>query len=108
MELIKVVAGRSSDHITLGGVEFEAAPLMIREYGEWLALGDADGGRSLDARAEFLAEKLRKRVKGTKTDPATITAEWIMDNVPISMLNTLEHLFIHGELPAKGGGTPKP
>lgn len=99
------MAGRSPNTFNLGGVRFEAAPVTIREYGEYLALPDA-----LDAQAEWIADKLKRRLSGTKTDPETITSEWVMEELPLPTLRILTHLLIHGEMPGaentKAPGNP--
>ena len=97
-ELFKVLAGRSDDHFTLGGISFEAAPLVIEEYAEYISLPDG----LFDVKAEFYAAKLRARVRGTKTDPANITPEWVMSNLPVSMMAVLDHVLIHGRMPESG------
>lgn len=103
-QLFAVLAGKAEDTFAIGGVVFMAAPLTIAEYAEFKITG-TEG----DVQAEFWAGKLRARVhEPTKTDPATITAEWYMENVPVSLVPTLIHLLIEGEMPRTGaGGTPK-
>lgn len=95
--LFTVLAGRSKDFFSIGGIDFEAAPLSLLEYGEMMALPDG-----LDAKAEFLAEKLRKRLRRGTDDPALITTDWVMENVPLSMVRTLDHVLLYGELPTEG------
>lgn len=97
-ELFKVLAGTSSDTFSIGGASFMAAPLTIMEYGQFLALPDND----YVAKCAFYAEKLRPRLRGTKPDPATITAEWIMENLPASMIPVLDFLLIQGRMPETG------
>ncbi len=101
-ELFSVMAGRSQHTFTLGGIRFEAAPVTIREYGEYLALpADAKGNVFEDVHAEWLADKLKRRLSGTKTDPDTITAEWVMEELPLPTRNILMHVLIHGEMPGE-------
>lgn len=100
-KLFNVLAGKSADYFELGGVSFEAAPFTLLEYVEYTALPEGD----LGARAEFLAEKMRRRVRGNKTDPALITDEWILENMPLPTLNVVQTLFMTGEMP-KGTVTP--
>lgn len=101
--LFSVIAGQADATFSIGDAEFMAAPLTISEYAVYKSLG-----KEMDAEAEFWAEKLRSRIRGTKPDPATITTEWVMDNVPMSLLPTLAHVMIYGELPGPGENTKAP
>ena len=92
-QLFKVLAGTSEDTFNIGKVSFQAAPLTIMEYAEYLALPEG-----FDAKCEYYAAKLRSRQQGTK-DPVAITAEWVMENLPVSMIPVLEHVLIHGKMP---------
>lgn len=94
-ELFKVLAGTSSDTFSIGDVSFMAAPFTIMEFAEYLALPDGN----FDTKCDFYAGKLRPRLRGTKPDPATITGEWVMENLPVSMIPVLDHLLIHGKMP---------
>lgn len=98
MKLFETLAGTSSDHFKIGDVDFMAAPLTLREYGEYLALPQG----MIDAKAEYLADKLRRRVRGNKTDPATITEDWVMEHLELPMVPVLEHLLLYGKLPEDG------
>lgn len=103
--LFTVMAGRSDDTFHIGGQRFMAAPVTLDEYGEYLALPD-----KLDAQAEWLADKLKRRLSGTKTDPESITPAWVMAELPLPTMRTLTHLLIHGEMPGaentKATGNP--
>lgn len=102
-QLFNVLAGKSADFFELGGIAFEAAPFTLLEYTEFLGLPDGDLGEQ----AAFIADKLRRRVRGTKHDPAGITPDWVLENLPLPTLGVLQHLFMTGEMP-KGGGKGKP
>ena len=102
--LFSEIAGRSQDTFQLGGVEFEAAPYTLAEYAAYLALPDGD----LGAKAEFHAERLKRRIRGTKHDPDTVTAEWVLDNLPLPTLQVLEHVMLYGKMPQADGETGKP
>lgn len=108
-KLFELLAGTSSDHFKIHDVEFFAAPVTLEEYGHFLALqsDDPHNPTPLDARAEFIAEKLRGRVRGKTADPATITTEWVMQNVTLTHLKVIEYVLLHGEMPAQGA-SPKP
>ncbi len=93
-ELFAVMAGRSSDTFSLGGIKFQAAPVTLDEYGEYLSLPS-----ELDAQAEWLADKLKRRLSGTKTDPSAITPQWVMAELPLPTMRILTHVLIHGEMP---------
>lgn len=99
--LFTALAGRSEDTFKVGDVEFEAAPLTIMEVGEYFAVQEKDG-RTFDVRCEHMALHLRKRCRG-KTDPATVTSEWLMEKLTIPSLQVLEHVLIYGEMPGAGG-----
>lgn len=113
MNLLTVLAGVSKDTFTIQEIVFMAAPLTIAEVAEYNALptvavtvgGEARERIAEDARCEFWADKLRRRVKGNATDPATITAEWFMEHMESSRLPLLEHLLFYGELPKAGENT---
>lgn len=96
-KLFNILAGKSADYFELGGIQFEAAPFTLLEYVEYTGLEDND----LGARAEFLADKMRRRVRGNKVDPAIITDVWILENMPLPTLNVVQHLFMTGEMPSK-------
>lgn len=98
-KLFNVLAGKSADYFELGGVPFEAAPFTMLEYTEFLAIPDGDMGE----RAAFIAAKLRARIRGTKHDPVTITADWVLENLPLPTLAVLQHIFMTGEMPKEGG-----
>ena len=118
MKLFAALAGISADTFDLGEVTFMAAPLTIAENAEYNALatvpvrtpdGEVVQIIAEDARAEFWADKLRRRVKNTtKTDPATITAQWFMENCPRPTLGVLEHVRFYGEMPGAGENTKAP
>lgn len=114
--LFETVAGISSDTFTIEGVRFMAAPFTISEQAAYFALPtetDTDAsGRAFqyvphDVRFEYLAERLRRRVKDAKADPKDITAEWLMDHLPVPMLDPLLHLLMHGKMPDGAGGNTK-
>jgi hypothetical protein len=116
MKLFTALAGISADTFDIGEVTFMAAPLTIAENAEYNALPTVqvrtkDGVIEIiaeDARAEFWADKLRRRLKGNKTDPAKITAQWFMENCPRPTLAVLEHVMFYGELPGAGENTKAP
>lgn len=103
--LFTLVAGRSEDTFTLGGVTFEAAPLTLMEVGEYLASRGTEAGNAFDARCEWLAPRLRQRVR--RSDPAAVTEAWLLETLSLPALSIVEHLLIHGELPARGGENTK-
>jgi len=97
--LFTVLAGKSNDTFKLGGVEFQAAPVTLREYGEYLAFEK----QPLSDQAVWLADKLRRRLHNpTKTDPDEITAEWLLDNLPLPHLAIVQHILLYGEMPKEG------
>lgn len=97
-----VLAGTSENHFSIGGVDFQAAPLTLAEYGKFLAVPD-----DISEQAHFLADKLKRRVRGTKHNPDDITPEWLMDNLTIAMMATLKHVLLYGEMPEAVGGAGK-
>lgn len=101
--LFSVVAGESSDTFSIGGITFKAAPYTLMEYALYLALPEEDLGE----KASFHAERLKRRIQGTKDDPELITGEWLLENLPLPMLKVLEHIMLYGEMP-KTGETGKP
>lgn len=103
-ELFKVMAGVSSDTFTIGDVTFMAAPFTMMEYGAFLALPED----AIDLRVEFLADKLRRRVRGNKIDPATITEQWLMENLELPKLPILQHVLLHGKMPEAADTEKKP
>ncbi len=105
MELFSVMAGRSPHTFSIGGVRFEAAPVTLMEYGEYLALPE----NRIDLLSEWLADKLKRRLSGTKTDPAVITPEWVLEEVPKPTVAVLTHILLNGEMPGentKATGNP--
>ena len=106
MNLFTVLAGQSSDTFSIGGVKFMAAPVALDEYAEFLALPqlppDEHGnprGTSLNVQADWIANKLRRRIQGKDHDPATITGEWVQQNVPLPTVSILQHVLLYGEMP---------
>ncbi len=92
-----VVAGKSDDYISVGGIEFMMAPITIEEYVKYLALGDR---ATEEQQADWLAEKLRARlVNPVAVDPAGITRMWVMQNVPKVLVGTFRYILLNGELP---------
>ena len=98
--LFTLIAGRSEDTFTLGGVTFEAAPLTLMEVGEYFAFRQTEDGQAFDARCEWLAAKLRSRA--LRVDPITITGEWLLELMSVPALSVIEHILVHGELPTRG------
>lgn len=98
-KLFAVMAGQSADYFSIGGVEFQAAPYTLLEYATYNALPEND----LLAQAEFIAERLQVRIRGTKTKPADITPDWVMANMPVPTLRLLQHILMYGEVPMDGG-----
>jgi hypothetical protein len=96
--LFTVLAGQSNDTFTIGGVKFMAAPVALDEYAEFLSL-QGEKGMALGVQAEWMADKLRRRVQGKDPDPATITQEWVLANVPLPTLSVLQHVLLYGEMP---------
>jgi hypothetical protein len=103
--LFTVLAGQSPDTFTIGGVKFMAAPVALDEYAEFLSL-QGEKGMPLDVQANWMADKLRRRTHGKDTDPAIITQEWVLANVPLPTLSVLQHVLLYGEMP-RAGETPK-
>lgn len=103
-ELFKVMAGVSADTFSIGGVAFYAAPLTLMEYGAFLALPE----NQLDSKAEFLADKLQRRIVGTKVKPDTITQEWLLENLTVPVLTVLQHVLLYGEMPKESAEPKKP
>ncbi len=104
--LFTLMAGRSEDTFTLGGVTFEAAPLTLLEVGEFYAFRGTEDGRAFDGRCEWLAAKLRSRVR-RPTDPLKVTTEWLLEQLDLPTLNRLEFLLVQGELPRAEDGEKK-
>lgn len=99
-ELFNDLAGRSDAYFTIGGVSFEAAPFTLMEYVQYQNI------EQFGDRAEFMADRLSRRIRGTTTKPDEITTEWLMDNLPLPRLTYLETLLLTGK-PPKDGGTGK-
>jgi len=98
--LFTVLAGKSSDTFKLGGVEFQAAPVTLREYGEYLAIEK----QPIQVQATWLADKLGRRLQNTtKSDLPEITDEWVLDNLPLPFLKIVQHILLYGEMPKEGG-----
>ncbi|MFC4428027.1 hypothetical protein [Deinococcus navajonensis] len=97
-KLFEVMAGISADYFSIGGVQFYAAPFTLMEYATYQALPEND----LGAKAEFIAEKLQVRIRGTKAKAAEITTDWVMENVPLPTMRLLQHILIYGEKPRDG------
>lgn len=91
------LAGESADYFEIGGVQFYAAPLTLREYVEFTKLPDG-----VEEQAAFLSQKLKRRVRGTKQNPDDITPDWILENVTVPRLKVLQHVLLHGEMPTAG------
>ena len=89
------LAGISDDTFKIGEAVFMAAPVTLDEYAEFQTVQQG-AGPELYA---WLADKLRRRVKGVKTDPATITAEWVTANLSLPKLGVLQHVLLYGEMP---------
>ncbi|PJI54590.1 hypothetical protein CTI14_13595 [Methylobacterium radiotolerans] len=102
-ELFNDLAGQSEQYFTIGGVSFYAAPFTLMEYVLYQNLPSEE----LADRAEFLADQLSRRIRGTATKPETITRDWLMDNLPLPRLPYLETVLLTGK-PPKDGGTGKP
>ena len=98
MNLFTVLAGQSTDTFSIGGVKFMAAPVALDEYAEFLAL-QGEKGMALGVQADWMADKLRRRIQGKDPDPATITHEWVLANVPLPTLSVLQHVLLYGEMP---------
>lgn len=105
MNLFTLIAGRSDDTFTIGPVTFEAAPLTLLEVGEYFAFRATDDGKTFDGRCEWLAPKLRQRA--VRVDPASVTLEWLLQNVSLPGLEAIEYLLIYGEVPKKGDENTK-
>ncbi|WP_407570733.1 hypothetical protein [Deinococcus altitudinis] len=106
MNLFTVLAGQSTDTFNIGGVKFMAAPVTLDEYAEFLSLpqlpAGPDGrpqGISLIVQADWMADKLRRRIQGKDPDPVTITGEWVQQNVPLPTVQILQHVLLYGEMP---------
>lgn len=70
------------------------------EVGEYFAIKSRSagpGGITFDERAEYIAMKLRLRVQ--KTDPITITRDWLMEQVGVPGLDLVEYVLIYAEMP---------
>lgn len=100
-ELFNDLAGQSDHYFTIGGVSFHAAPLTLLEYVTFQNV------EQFGDRVEFLAERLRRRIRGTATSPETITTEWLMENLGLPRLSYLETVLLTGK-PPKDGETGKP
>lgn len=117
-DLFAVLAGKSKDTFSLGGIKFMAAPLSLAENAEYNALATVqvrDGQGNVveiiaeDARAEFWADKLKRRIQSpTDHSPDGITSEWFMANIDRPTLLKLEHVMFYGTLPQAGGNTKAP
>jgi len=117
-DLFAVLAGKSKDTFSIDGIRFMAAPLTMVENGEYNALPTVqvrdDKGNLMeviaeDARAEFWADKLKRRIlEPTKHSPDGITRDWFLANVPRPTLRVLEHVMFYGEMPQAGGNTKAP
>lgn len=109
-KLFDTLAGRAqgADYFKIGDAEFYADPLTLLEWSELQAIPDIehrdDSGklikaeRDLPAWAEFMAEKLRLRVRN-KFDPANVTSEWLLEHLPFSWINTLDYVLMYGRVP---------
>ncbi len=94
--LFTVLAGKSADTFKLGGIEFQAAPVTLREYGEYLASQEG----SIADQTVWLADKLKRRLQNaTKTDPEEITPDWVLDNLPLPFMKIVNHILLYGEMP---------
>ncbi|GGK11761.1 hypothetical protein GCM10008955_01240 [Deinococcus malanensis] len=100
-ELFSDFAGRSEAYFSVQGVEFMAAPFTLQEFVEYQQL--PSDGRHVGERADFMASRLRRRIRGTTTDPATITTEWLMEHLGLPRLGYLETLLLTGKKPEDGG-----
>lgn len=116
--LFAILAGQSEATFSIGGVTFQAAPMTILEYAEYLAVNDGDVTDELRAGFAdvpqltdadlalytFCARELRKRLApGQNLDAAALDTRWLCANYPQSRVNVLTHLLVHGELPPPGG-----
>lgn len=106
-KLLVVMAGRSTDTMEIGGIDFECAPLTMREYADYLMLPEE---MTQEQSAEWIAKQLKKRRRNQTSDEDKVTGEWVLDNIPAITMPVIRHVLINGVLPparTPGDDVPK-
>lgn len=95
MKLFSIIAGESAHTFSIGGIDFRAAPLTLREQqGYYAAVKEGTD----EAMANLLADRLRVRIVGVKDeDRERVTGEWFAANVHGPALSLIVDLLLNGE-----------